>query len=665
MRSFIVALVVALSGATLVFGAGQATTEGASAAAMSRATGGPAIYASLSQYEAETGNRIDRFHESPMLAELVAAGELPPVEERLPDDPVVLQPWEEIGRYSPLLQLVGVNGVEETTTIHAAGNMSRLVIQSLDGREILPNITSGWETSPDYTSITIHLREGLKWSDGEPFSADDIMFWYESILLNDTLTPTKPATWSPGGALMKVRRLDDMTVVFDFAAPNPRSVETLPGVPMHPSHYLQQWHVDHNSDAGKLAQEEGFEAWHEAFGVRAAAPTEPKVVGRPTVMPWGLVRQDAAQNYFFERNPYFFKIDTAGNQLPYFDEVSNLFVNTAETVVLKAMNGEVHTSLLGLSFSTYPVYKQNEERGGYRVYLHKKSRTGTALAWAFNYTIADDPVLSDVFQDLRFRQASSLAVNREEIGKTVFFGQVEPWVAAVPGTWTGFESWMATHFAEYDPDRANALLDEMGLEWDAAHEYRLRPDGKTLEIVLQYGLDHLGEYPGQVLELIAEYWAAIGIRAFPKYTSPTVPVWKAGTNQIGIVPTGGAGEDLARRRWPMRLTPPFHWKSCCPMAGKEWRQWLDTGGESGIEPPDDMKRAYELALAWQATAQGTEEYEKLLNELLTINVQGLYLIGTVSAVPWVVIVRNDLGNFAREGGVFPYVYQPEQYFERK
>ena len=162
MQRLLTALLVGLGGTALTFAAGQTTTEGASEGAMSGATGGPAIYASLSQYEAETGNRITAFHESPMLAELVAAGELPPVEERLPDDPVVLQPWEEIGRYSPLLQLVGVNGVEETTTIHAAGNMSRLVIQSLDGREILPNITSGWETSPDYTSIMIHLRASCK-----------------------------------------------------------------------------------------------------------------------------------------------------------------------------------------------------------------------------------------------------------------------------------------------------------------------------------------------------------------------------------------------------------------------------------------------------------------------------------------------------------------------
>ena len=610
-----------------------------------------------------------KYNEAPMLQVKVAAGELPSVEERLPEEPKVIEPIEEIGQYGGVMQLV--TGVRYVCYTMFEGINQKIAGFTLDGKEIIPNVAKGWDLSEDYKTYTLYLRKGMKWSDGEPFTADDILFWYQDIILNDELTPVKPKQWMPGGEPMKVKKIDDYTIQLEFSVPHLTVIEVMSGYVLcaYPKHYVKKYHIKYNAKADEIAREEGYDHWWQAFQWHSADPTlgeDGEDLNRPTVKPWVLKKVDAAQNRYYERNPYYWKVDTAGNQLPYIDEVTLMSVATSEIVALKAMSGEITTAALGLDFSDYPVYKKNEEKGGYKICLYEPTGTGSAFSYAFNYT-HKDPVLKKIFNDIRFRQATSLAINREEISKTVFFGKTSPYMASVPPTWTGFENWMATYYTEHNPQKANALLDEMGLKWDKEQNYRLKPDGKTLHIVAEYCLQWMGAYPVKVLELIKEYWAKIGIKVTIKQVTEHFNFERMAANEHDLCPwnTDGAAETLARANYPLRLMPPWHWADIA-MGGPEWRRWYDTKGKEGEEPPEVIKRIFNLADEWLATSRTEEEkYRKLTNELIALNVKGLYLIGTVRAIPWPVIIRNDVRNAVREGGLWEYSTRPEQWFLRK
>jgi len=622
----------------------------------------------LQKYEEATGNKIEKFNESPMLRAKVAAGEILPVEQRLPEEPQVVEPLEKIGLYGGIMRLTGV--AKEGSELEASTrNMARMTYD----RKIEPSVAKGWDLSDDCKTLTLYLRKGMKWSDGAPFTADDVLFWYEDIVLNKELTPSMPRKWSPGGEPMVVTKVDDYTIQFEFSVPYPTAIVTLTTIAPDPKHYLVKYHINYNPDANELAKEEGYNNWWESFGYHTdILAGQPFDVNLPVVTPWVSKERDAAQNTYWERNPYYWRVDTAGNQLPYIDKVMYMNVQTPEVVAMKSMSGEIDSNVVGLNFADYPVYKKNEEAGGYKVYLFPHMSSATSLSYTFNYT-HEDPVLEEIINDIRFRQASSLAINREEISQTVFFGKTPAWTAPVTADWTGFEDWMGTYYAEYDPERANELLDEMGLEWDEDHEYRLRPDGKTLSIVGEYALQWLGGFPGQVAELIQEYWKEIGIKLTPKQVGEDLIGERMAANKHDLIFWNADGaEELptARADYPIRLMPPWHWVEWdLWMGGTEWRRWYDTEGKEGEVPPENIQRMFTLVEEWLATPYTEQEkYRRLANELITLNVKGLYLIGTVKAAPFPVIRKNGLRNARRETGLFTTgfgAYMADQWFLEK
>lgn len=624
------------------------------------------LYATLAEYEELTGERIRQFSEAPMLETKVAAGELPPLDERLPEEPMVIEPLERIGRYGGTMKLAGV-GRENMEMGHLKRFLGHT---SYDGKRMVPFLARGWEQAGDSMSLTLYLRKGLKWSDGARFTADDIVFWYEDIVLNKELSPAVPQKWAPGGVPLTLIKVDDYTLRFEFAVPYPRAsmVVAAEGRRLQPEHYLRKYHIEYNADADKIAREEGHDHWWQALKSHTGSAVEWDT-DLPSFNPWVLTRIDAGQNRYWERNAYYWMVDTAGNQLPYIDAIQYTAVATPELVALNAMEGELTSAVKGLSFSDFAVYKRNEESGGYKIHLFNTSKyyTGTALAYLFNYT-HKDPVLKEIFNDLRFRQATSLAINREEISKTVFLGKNAPYTLPVPPTRTGYEDWMGTSYAEYDPARANELLDEMGLEWDQAHEFRLRPDGKPLHFLLEYSLEWLGAYPGQVLELIKEYWAEVGINVTPKYMTEKLIGERAAANEAdtGIWATEFAGE---RRQWasyPIWVSPPWHWYPGLGAGGPEWRTWHETKGAQGEEPPAEIRRLFNLVDQWLASSYGSEEFATAGKEILTINAEGLYHIGTVGPAPRLVLRANNLRNSVRDQGHFigwwTGVYIMEQWF---
>ena len=596
--------------------------------------------------------------EAPMLAALVAEDKLPPVDERLPQDVMVVRPRDAIGVYGGTLQAATVPN--ETSAV-LSGRRQMVAIFGPDTREVVPNVVRAWELAPDFRSLTLELRRDLKWSDGEPFNTEDYVFYYEDILSDEHVTPRPARAYRMGGELATMDVLGPSTVRYSFPVAAYSALSQWSNVrPFAPEHYLKKWHPRYNDKAEEVAKSEGYDTWWEALIARHDAFNAPwgsPVPGVPSHDPWQLkeLRVDAE---VWERNPYYWKVDVAGNQLPYMDGVFVQQVEGARDVVpIKAMAGELDLQVAFLNIADYPIYKRNEGSGGYQTYLFENSRKGFAAGFALNYT-HQDPVLRELFNDIRFRQALSLALDRDDISETLFLGLTRPHTPPVPASWTGFEDWMSGYYAEFDQARANALLDELGLAWDSANQYRLRPDGQPLVIEALWVSEWMG-YFEDLMDLLKGHWAEVGIHMEPKFVAEALQYQRAMANDqdMIIVETATVSEFRARRSEPVSLMPAWHWITCCAISSVPRRQWHDSGGAEGEEPPQEIQKIFELAEAWVAERRGTERYVEPANELIRSNVEGLYYIGTVTMPPTVMMLNDRVGNMQRDAGIFAgFVY---------
>ncbi len=604
---------------------------------------------SLDEYEA-AGNAISMFNEAPMLADMVAAGDLPPVEERLPDrgDIMVVQPREAIGSYGGEITFNATNPTSFGNTGFTAWDQ-HLTGFSTNWEVIFPEVAKSVELSDDLMTATVTLRSGMKWSDGMPVSADDVMFWYEDIMLHPDL-PNMSNALKPGGTALVVEKVDDMTVNFVAAQPNPAFpivvARSGQGFPLAPRHYLENWHADYNDGAQALAESEGYDSWAGAFQFHMNGQTgqndfDPDL---PVLKPWMLEQVDDFGNKFYVRNPYYWKVDTDGNQLPYIDRQVRLLLGEAEVVILNVQAGAIDYGFYNLEVSDLPVLKAGEAEGDYTTILWPADQ-GAMSKYQFNITVSD-PVLNEIFNDLRFRQAMSLAINRDEINEVLFFGQAVARAWGVSSASAFYEDWMSGHYAEYDPDAANALLDEMGLAM-GDDGVRMRPDGEPLAIVLW---DAINRIP--MSELVAEYWEAVGVdvEINPSTREAFKQALLANEVHASVWFADVVSEkDMYQR--PIWLRPPYGIDSTPVGGGLAWRQWWLSGGEEGEEPPEYQQEQMRLVDEWQLTAIGSERYVELGTQLVANTVRNIYHIGPVGEAPEVFIRSNRLKNFTPVEGV--------------
>ena len=626
------------------------------------------LFATVDEYKTFSGKTIDKFAESPSLTAQVTAGKLPPLEQRLPKDVAVIKTREgAAAKFGGEMHLLGImDGTDLFTTF--TEDMQQGLTTSDVNYNTHPDIAKGWKLSADMKTLTLYLRQGMKWSDGTNFNADDFVFWYQDILQNTDLNPDIDPGYMPGGQLMGLKKIDDYTLEYTFAAPYPRAVERIVGSHIYwPAQFFKQYLPKYNKDADALAKSEGATTWQQAVQAHGSYANDTKA---PTLNPW-ILSEMSSSSGLWVRNPYYFRVDTDGNQLPYVDSLLITVVQSYDnTSPVKVMAGEDQYETQGLGVSDYPVLKQQEAQGDYKVYLYPDTATSTAMGFALNYTV-QDPVLNKIFNDLRFRQALSLAINRDDISQTIFFGKTVPFTSPASSAWTGYEDWMGTYYAQHDVAKANALLDDMGLKWDSSHQYRLRSDGKPLEILGEQTLDYLS-YADALLQLVAKNWADIGVKFTPKFEPGDVliPRYVANEQEIGIWNSDGGSEATARSAYPIRLEPPWHWMGtdCCAMSSYPWRQWLDTNGAQGIEPPAEIKQLYKDVNDWLNTPAGTPEYTALIKKIITTNVNNLYFFGTVSAPPRVFAISNKIGNMPGPegmlGSAMTHPYMPETAFLR-
>jgi peptide/nickel transport system substrate-binding protein len=621
--------------------------------------------------------------ENPAIADLNARiqgnGDLPPLAERLPSEPLVVAPYTAIGNYGGTL--MGTSRATESGTSDLLSvRHVNLVRYSDDLQTLVPNIARAWEWNDTYTELTFSLRAGHKWSDGTPFTADDIVFWYEDLILNTNVYTETPGRWLFAGEPATVEAMDTTTVKFTFPVPVPGLLNRFAvdyGQPFQPKHFLGQFMDKHNPDAAARRAELGFESEGEAVNffygpsdwkdiptplLRDA--TKLDAIGRAVVptLESHIVIEDNSEGRRLVANPYFHMVDTAGNQLPYINEIAETYVPEREVNMLRMLDGQVHWKQQAVFLDDFPVLKENEANANITVGL--APAPGSMTYYAFNRG-HKDPVLREVFGDPRFSVAMSHAMNRDEINEIVFLGQGRPANALpVEPVTVGFVSEeQVTRNTAYDVDRANALLDEMGLEM-GADGVRLLPDGRPFVLRLTYASQG---GPVQMHELVRDYWGAVGVRLDLREVSSDEYRAAANANDADILSWKNDGVSApAFSQDPRSAFPPFG-DFFNPGPGIAWDEWKKTDGAAGVEPPADVLRLWDLAERLTQIPLGTPESDAIGSEIVEIHLDQMIRIGTVGDIPEPYMHSNLLQNVpvlkAKTYDYYwTYPYRPQQWF---
>lgn len=603
---------------------------------------------------------LSQYREAPEFAERVARGELPPVDERIPDEPLVTPVMDSIGEYGGTMRVGGVGVTLMPGDGGLTGNQRQYFMRiSHDLTEAIPNFLRDWDVSEDFTTITCYMRRGLKWSDGEPVTAEDMRFRYEDIWLDTEVTPLIHQRHRPGGQVMEFIEIDDYTFQFRFAVPHPNYImnsmahnQGYGNDNLMPAHYLKQFHIRYNENAGELARAAGFDFWYQYFLDRSNIAQNEE---RPNYRAY-VVAADNPQFTTWRRNPYFWMVDPAGNQLPYVDSITVDKVADLSLLDAKVTGGQYDFAGFNTNVQNYRTYADAAEQGDYRLLLWESGK-GSEVVYNVNMNFGDE-MMREVFSDDRFRQALSLAINRQEINDVIYFGNAFPRQMTVIPSSRFFRPEFETAYADYDPERANALLDDMGLEWDATRTLRLWPNGERL--IISWDLYESETPKGPITELVTEYWRDIGVEIRTQSITRTLLSQKIQANEEPMsLWHGDTTTDVLFKARPKFFVPAIGDENTWALL---WGQWYQTGGEVGEEPPEDIKQLFD----WFDEFSSTRSVESAQNILRTQS-ERIWIIGTVGNAPHVLITSNALRNVPEHGffvwdSIFTYTAWPETWF---
>jgi len=616
----------------------------------------------LHEYEKYLGQSLS-FHENPLFTKRVNQKTLPPLKDRLPLEPLVVIPNDAPGKYGGTLRGLSLSPEGGTSEI-LSWRQVNLVRFSDDNRTIVPNVAKSWKWNQDYSEITFTLRKGHRWSDGKPFTADDLIFYMNDIILNKEIHKETPTPWKEFNT--KIEKIDEVTVKFIFEKPFTSLLFYLGGNgsyydPFAPMHFLSKYHIKYNPDAEREAKNKGFANWAEQFSIywnrwKDGVVKNASGLDVPTLESHILKEAPTPKGRIFIANPYYFKIDTAGNQLPYITFHQERFLEK-EQWAKEIINGRVDQKSQNMPLDIYPLLKANLKKGNYSLQL---PITGLGPVIFFNKTHGD-PVLKKIYGDPRFNWAASLAINRSEINQKLFLNLCKP-EQALPQN-TPFVTEKDKQFmAQYDPEKANQLLDEMGLK-RGVDGYRTRPDGKPFTITWDYSLQFVWSH--ELPRLIAGYWNAVGIRVDLTEVSSEEAKTKQLANTNDISNEIFSPFETTLFASPTTFMPPFGTSN--PVTAIPWWQWKETNGRSGEEPPLWVKNLWEIGNEFTSLVPGSDWYNAIGKEIIRINLENLSVIGTLAEVPLITVVSNRLGNIpqwkinAYNYG-YAYPYRPDQWF---
>ena len=581
-----------------------------------------------------------QFNEAPELAQLVLGGKLPPVEERLPSEPLVIPVFDEIGKYG--------GDMRAAFTSRSVCNMERYARSTLfrfntDASTIIPNLAQSLDISPDGLVTTVKLRPGTKWSDGAPFTADNFLYWLDDVENNDELKPGRISGYLRGineeddGTLVKV---DDYTVQYVYPAPmtsmavrltNPCSFSTFA-----PSHYVQQFHKDYNSNAEAMAKEAGFETWIQWYTANDFPNENHEVPVLNAWYPTGTVSKDDV--VVFKRNPYYVGVDPAGNQLPYIDTMTHFHIpGNQERVNLMVLGGELDFQAFAINNEDLPLFKQGEEEGGYRLIGHPVAR-GIWDGMYINFSL--EGPYGDLLRNVDFRRALSIAIDREAINQNSYLGlgearQVVPLKNSpfYPGDEAAF-AW-----TQYDVDLANTMLDEILPDKDS-DGFRTFPDGERVVLLL----DAWNQINNSSSLQVPQYWEAVGMKteyggALGGEQGGTVIRDRVQQNEnMFMMYVINAAHPFVQNSY----TSPTAWWSFSGPAFGSYHCKCHPEDDPGMMPTGEMQELIDLHL--RGTTVPESEQVELGKEIFRRWAEDVYGIGLVGNVPRYAAVKNGLRN---------------------
>lgn len=602
--------------------------------------------------------------------------DMPALADRLPSEPLVVAPYDMIGSYGGMFNALS-NATEAGTSDFMSVRHVNLVRYADDLTTIVPNVAKSWSWNDDFTQLTFVLREGHKWSDGEPFGAEDVAFWYENLALDSNVIESPKDYVLAGGEPMQVDVIDPLTVRFTMPSPKPGFLAHFANhyaQGFQPKHFLGQYHPDINPDADTLAQSLGFEGGYDLikayYGSSDWMDTPTPMLAHPDkvanlpldaapTLESHIVISETTEGRQFVANPYYYMVDTAGQQLPYINEMDEIFVGESEVRLLKLVNGEVDYKAQALQIDYVPLLMENQEKSGFTVDLKPDI---TMPTFAFNVT-SEDLEKRKVFGDLKFRQAMSVAMNRDEINEVAMFG------LGTPQQYVGFSPTpdfvtpeLEQHYAQFDLEMAKSLLDEIGVVDVDGDGMRELPNGEALTLNLQVATQGISI---KIVELVGQSWRDVGINNTVKEVTSDEYRSSQSSNQLDVT--------LWEKSVPLAVVlgnaeifiPPYdnYFNMRTAML---WGEYVDSDGASGVEPPAYAKQMMEDVKAFQATPVGTPESDALGLKLVEAMTGNLLFIGTVKEQK-PIYHSNSLKNFpefktASYAYYRTYPYRPSQWF---
>ena len=575
--------------------------------------------------------------EAPMLARLVAAGELPPLAERLPKNPAVVEPVDQPGRYGGAWRRYAIG---DDSPGMGRLNYDPALRWSVDGLEIQPNMCWKYEVSEDFRAFTFWLRERVHWSDGHLLTTEDVRFWFEDNILNTDLHPLVPNWIRIQGEPPKLEILGPYRFRFVFPHPYGLFLERVAwqGNLWMPAHYLRKYHVNYRSkeQLEVEAQAAGFDLWFQLFQDKARWQTNPEL---PMSTAWVIKNAWTSYHRIFERNPYYWKVDTEGRQLPYLDHVTHDTLNDRETALLSLTSGEVLMQSRHVQVRDLPLLQEAAKTGRILIYLWTApGNHGLSVTCNQTYT-GEDEFARELLREVNFRRALSHALPRAEISELFSFGIGTPLQPAPirKSPYYEYGRKLAHTALTYDLEKANRLLDNLGLAARGPDGYRLRPDGESIALTVDHSAN-------TELAQKAEYFSLrclrpLGIKGILKPST--------GRRGYAGLPMLTVGEGFDRNM--QLLIQPYHYIPYWRFLtwATQYGLWYESNGRSGWKPPEPIARIQEIYDEIKVCPDREKRYE-LMGRILDIHADNLWLIGALSELPEPVVVSPRAGNIPRE-----------------
>ena len=631
----------------------------------------------------DPARRPRSFKEAPMLAEQVRAGRLPPVEQRLPEDVMVIQPLRGIGRYGGTWRrgFIGPGDSENGNRLMSA---DKPLFFDRTGTQIEPCLLKGFEVSEDGRRTTVFLRKGLRWSDGAPHTADDWVFWFEDLYANRDLVPSPAPEMSVNGKPGRVEKVDPFTVAFVFEDPNYLFPYLLAGDTLvgggqtrqqsdgraysvyAPKHYLGPY-LPKNTPIETLNQQAraaGFTTWVQLFRNRSDWRLNRDL---PTLAAWRMVQPITGQQWILERNPYYYAVDTEGNQLPYIDRIQLTLAENPEVVNLRAIAGDYDYQERFIDLGKLPILLENRERSRYRVHLDPGFNGADTVLFP-NMTYTEDREIGDLLANVQFRRALSLGIDREQLNEAFWLGLGTPGsvipdqiIPESPG-----EEWRS-RWSTHDAAQANRLLDGIGLTRKDREGYRLRRDnGQRLRIEIAVAQTLSPTWPQQA-EMIVQHWRQIGIAGDVRLMERSLAITRAlnDQHQVFMWTNNGTESLYLYPRYALPVDPT------AGVMGNAHAHWFATNGARGTAPAEpEMRRAFDLirSASGQRLAQRTETAKEIW-KIVVEQQWGIGVVGLSPAFMGVRVVTGRLENVPARTGVSqhirtPWGGHPEQWYFR-